>query len=126
MLHRTIITDELTGARFNDYDTVIPEGLLGAETDDTKFDYVTQVCDEHVKQYGIADGLYRGVGSGQCGIVGCEADADHVYLFMVEGPPLEEPMETTPPAARVVTPVVRPAIAPRPPTPPPTTLQGTQ
>jgi hypothetical protein len=124
MLHRTIITDQLTGARFNDYDTVIPDVLLGVETDDTKFDYVTQVCEDHVKQYGIADGLYRGVGSGQCGVVGCDNDADHVYLFMIEGPPLEEPMEE-PESPKVITQAMRPPVT-RPPAPtPPSTIQGT-
>ncbi len=93
MLHMTQITDPLTGVAFNDYDTVLPRNLIWPETDDTKFDYVTQVCDECVKKYGIADGLFREIGSGACGVVGCENEAPHVYLFMIEGPPLEEPDE---------------------------------
>lgn len=111
MLHRTQITDPLTGAVFNDYDTVLPENLLGTETDDTKFDYVTQVCDECVEEHGIADGLFRGVGSGWCGVVGCENEAPHIYLFMIEGPPLEEPDEIPRERATSTT-------APRRPTPP--------
>jgi len=96
MLHKTTVTDPLTGAEFNDYEVLNPK-LLGLETEDVKFDYTTQVCDKHAKQYKMADGLDLGMGTGTCGVVGCEEPAVHNYSLMVEGPPdIESPFFYTP------------------------------
>lgn len=101
MLHRTHVTDPLTGAQFNDYETLNPK-LLGIETEDVKFDYTTQVCAHHAKQYKMADGLDKGIGAGKCGVVGCDRAAVHNYSFMIPGfPQVVEPNYTpaTPKAA---------------------------
>ena len=96
MLHKTTVTDPLTGAEFNDYEVLNPK-LHGLETEDVKFDYTTQVCSKHTKQYKMADGLDPGMGTGTCGVVGCDNPAIHNYSFMVEGPPtVESPFFYTP------------------------------
>lgn len=86
MLHKTAIKDLLTGAEFNDY-VVLDRNKLGFETEDTKFDYQTQVCKKHAQQYKMADGLIEYVGMDTCGVVGCDEPAEYSYLFMVEGTP---------------------------------------
>jgi len=112
MLHKTTVTDPLTGAEFNDYMPLNPK-LLGLETEDVKFDYTTQVCDKHAKQFKMADGLDKGMGAGTCGVVGCEKPAVHNYSFMVEGPPtVESHFFHTPwkKSKKKATPTVRPTI----------------
>ena len=103
MLHQTAITDPLTGAQFNDYEILDPK-MLGYETEDTKFDYGTQVCAKHTKQYKMADGLDKGMGAGKCGGVGCEKPAVHLYHFMVPGTPIPSELRVarTPVANRTV------------------------
>ena len=87
--HKTAVTDSTTGVQFNDYERLDPH-LLGIETDDTRLDYASQVCAEHAEQFHLADGLIRDVGSGQCGIVGCDNPATHNYYFFSDQVPLEE------------------------------------
>ena len=86
MLHQTTVTDPLTGAQFNDYE-ILDTQFLGDEVEDTKFDYMTQVCKKHARQFKLADGLDKYLGTGHCGVVGCEKPAAHNYYFMVQGVP---------------------------------------
>ena len=110
MLHKTTITDPLTGAEFNDYEVLNPT-LFGLETEDVKFDYTTQVCAACTKKHKLADGLDEGMGSGTCGVVGCEKPAVHNYSFMVEGPPtVESPFFYTRKSRKRTIPTVRPTI----------------
>jgi len=96
MLHKTIVTDPLTGTQFNDYEVLNPK-LTGLETEDVKFDYTTQVCTRCAKKHKLADGIDYGIGAGTCGVVGCERPAVHNYSFLVEGPPtVESPFFHTP------------------------------
>lgn len=120
MLHMRHITDPLTGTTFNDYEVLAPKHPLGLETDDTKFDYVTQVCLGCTKEHRLADGLDLGMGSRRCGVVGCENPAVHLYRFMVKGDPaVDELGRPTPTVTRPVTPRKIP-----PTETPPTTLRG--
>ena len=110
MLHKTPVKDPLTGAEFNDYEVLDPK-IFGLETEDVKFDYTTQVCGKHAKQYKMADGLDEGVGTGTCGVVGCDKPAVHNYSFMVEGPPtVESPFFYARKSRKRMTPTVRPTI----------------
>ena len=80
MPHQETATDALTGATFNDYEK-LNTTPMGLETKGELPKYSTQVCIQHAKEYKMADGLDEGVGSGTCGVVGCENEAAHFYYF---------------------------------------------
>jgi hypothetical protein len=110
MFHQEIVTDALTGARFNDYEKM-DATPMGLEIKDEVPEYSTQVCALHVKQLNMQDGLDRGVGTGNCGVVGCEREAEHFYYFRVpKGVALEGELyreEPTAPAQVAPAPVTR-------------------
>lgn len=126
---KTVVTDSTTGVQFNDYDRMDPT-LMGLETDDTRLDYGSQVCAEHAQQLHLADGLIKDVGSGQCGIVGCDNPATHNYFFFSDQVPLEEreveggegEVGGVPPAQKTVP--VKSYSRRTPKTAPPTSIQG--
>ena len=97
-----VLTDVLTGARFNDY-TELDTYEYGDEKPGQRRPYGAQVCAKHAKEFNMRKGLSRGLGVSVCGIVGCNAEAEHYYEFNTEatGHPEKEKDEspTTSPAA---------------------------
>jgi hypothetical protein len=100
-----ILTDALTGARFDDWIEVDSVTYGDEEPGALNNKYWTQVCDEHAKQYDMKKGLSRGTGIGICGVAKCDEQAAHQYGFDA-APKAKAPTPTTiaPPVAPSYTP----------------------